>query len=666
MIALDYMMKKWFLTVAVMFAGLYVGARDVRPMAYELLPPGDIRPQGWLGQLLERQKSGLTGRMDEVYPQVMGQRNGWLGGDGDQWERGPYWIDGLLTLAYMMNDKTLQKKVQPWIEWSIAHQRADGFFGPDKDYPAEPGLQRNNAHDWWPRMVMLKIMRDYYEATGDERIISFLQKYFAYQLKTLPDKPLGNWTFWATYRACDNMSVVLWLYDRTHEEWLLELADLLHRQAFDFTGYFEQEGVSKLRSIHCVNLAQGLKEPVVYWRCDPKDRYIAAVDKGLEDIRRYNGFPNGMYGGDEALHGNNPLNGSELCSAVELMYSMEEMMRTTGRCSYAEYLEKVAYNALPTQITDDFMGKQYYQQVNQVIVKSGHGHNFDQKQEGTALDYGILSGYPCCLSNFHQGWPKFARNLWLKNAGGGLTALVYAPSAVTTGIKGKTVTVTEETMYPFEERIMMKISIREKGNVTFPLEVRIPSWCQAPVVKVNGAPCSVAAGADHFTIDRPWKTGDSVELSFPMSVKTSRWYENSLSVERGPLVYALRIEENWVKKTYDEDISRRHGKEAWEVYPATSWNYALIEKKDMAGQFEVKIDGQKMRSGIYPWSLEGTPIELTAPAKEVSFWKLYDGHEAGPLPFSPILSLRDVPVTTARLVPYGCTTLRIAEFPTAY
>ena len=221
-------------------------------------------------------------------------------------------------------------------------------------------------------------------------------------------------------------------------------------------------------------------------------------------------------------------------------------------------------------------------------------------------------------------------------------------------------------MYPFEERIMMKISIREKGNVTFPLEVRIPSWCQAPVVKVNGAPCSVAAGADHFTIDRPWKTGDSVELSFPMNVKTSRWYENSLSVERGPLVYALRIEENWVKKTYDEDISRRHGKEAWEVYPATSWNYALIEKKDMAGQFEVKIDGQKMRSGIYPWSLEGTPIELTAPAKEVSFWKLYDGHEAGPLPFSPILSLRDVPVTTVRLVPYGCTTLRIAEFPTAY
>ena len=93
---------------------------------YMELPLGSIRPTGWLREMLERQKSGATSKMDELYPEVMGPRNGWLGGDGDQWERGPYWIDGLLPLAYILDDEELKKKVQPWIEWTLASQREDG------------------------------------------------------------------------------------------------------------------------------------------------------------------------------------------------------------------------------------------------------------------------------------------------------------------------------------------------------------------------------------------------------------------------------------------------------------------------------------------------------------------------------------------------------------
>lgn len=637
-------------------------ARDVKLMKYKLLPIGEVQPQGWLRQTMEKQRDGLTGKLDEVYPQIMGARNGWLGGDGDQWERGPYWIDGLLTMAYILKDKALQQKVQPWIEWSLKSQREDGFFGPSTDYPKESGLQRNNSQDWWPRMVMLKIMRDYYEATHDKRVIPFLQKYFRYQLETLPGKPLGNWTFWAEFRECDNLSVVLWLYDITHEDYLLELADLLHKQAFDFTQYFENEGSAKQRSIHCVNLAQGLKEPIVYWRCNPQQRLLNAVNKGIDDIRRFDGFPNGMYGGDEALHGNNPANGSELCSCVELMYSLEEMMRTVGNTSYAEYLEKVAYNALPTQITDDFMAKQYYQQCNQVIVKSGSGHNFDQKQEGTALDFGILSGYPCCLSNMHQGWPKFTRNLWLKDQQDGLVALVYAPSSVTTMLGGKSVTVSEETMYPFEEAISMTVSM--KGSARFPLTLRVPSWCKNPSMTINGSSCSINADMDVYTIEREWKNGDKIVLRFPMHIKTSRWYENSLAVERGPLVYALRIEEKWVKKDYDPAMANRHGEFCWEVYPMSPWNYGIVEARNMEETLVCTTDEQKLRSGRYPWTPEDAPVEIMAKARQIPSWKLYDGYEAGILPFSPVQNWGLGPVTDIRLIPYGCTTLRVAEFPT--
>ena len=158
----------WGLTICTLFfsAGLFeskaqasVQMNALQQNPYIELPLGSIKARGWLLETLERQCSGITSKMDELYPSVMGPRNGWLGGDGDQWERGPYWIDGLLPLAYILDDEALKAKVRPWVEWALASQQEDGSFGPSKDYPAEGGLQRNNSRDWWPRIVMLKIMQ---------------------------------------------------------------------------------------------------------------------------------------------------------------------------------------------------------------------------------------------------------------------------------------------------------------------------------------------------------------------------------------------------------------------------------------------------------------------------------------------------------------------------
>ena len=100
------------------------------PLSYHELPLGAIRPTGWLHGQLERMASGLTGRLDRLYPSVMGDRNGWLGGDGDGWERGPYWIDGLLPLAYQLGSDSLQQKALRWVDWTLEHQAEDGYLGP--------------------------------------------------------------------------------------------------------------------------------------------------------------------------------------------------------------------------------------------------------------------------------------------------------------------------------------------------------------------------------------------------------------------------------------------------------------------------------------------------------------------------------------------------------
>lgn len=654
------------LAVMVVFSSCSAdGSRSdgVRPLAYAELPLGQVKAEGWLKETLIRQRDGMSSQLDSLYPAVMGSRNGWLGGDGDQWERGPYWIDGLLPLAYILDDQSLIDKVSPWIEWALASQQEDGFFGPSIDYGPEKGLQRSNSRDWWPRMVMLKVLQQHYSATGDERVIGFMKNYFRYQLNTLPQTPLGNWTFWAEYRACDNLNAVLWLYDITGEDWLLELASILHAQSHDYVHMFlETDDMKTLNTIHCVNLAQGIKEPVLWWRVEPEQKYIDAVDKGFEDIRRYNGFPNGMYGGDEALHGNNPTQGSELCSAVELMFSLEEMIKVTGKLDYVDHLERIAYNALPTQITDDFMARQYFQQANQVMVTRSL-HNFDINHGNTDLMFGLLTGYPCCTSNLHQGWPKFVRNLWLKAPDGGLAALAYGPSSVTAEINGAQVRVEEKTSYPMDGNIRFEVSVSE--SVRFPLHLRIPSWTVAPVLKINGSVVPVAEPGKVSMVERKWSDGDVVELELPMQISTQTWHENSVSVERGPLVYVLRIEEEWVEKTFDEPGSI-YGNTYWEVLPKSAWNYGLLSGsfKDLQNSFVVETDADKMASDWY-WNLESAPICIKAEAKRIPSWKLYN-NMAGPLPYSYMIYGPDTsscPVETVTLVPYGCTTLRISEFP---
>jgi hypothetical protein len=630
---------------------------------YKELPLGAIKPTGWLREMLVRQKNGATGNLDKLYPLVMNNRNGWLGGDGDQWERGPYWIDGLLPLAYILQDQDLITKTKPWVEWAIKSQQPDGYFGPSKDYPAEKGIQRDNSRDWWPKMVMLKILKQYYSATNDQRVIKLMTNYFKYQLKELPEKPLDHWTHWAKYRGGDNLMVVYWLYGITGDQFLLDLGELLHQQTFDYTGGFlNTDMLSRFGSIHTVNLAQGMKEPLIYYQHHPEQKYLDAMKKGFEDIQKYNRMAHGLYGGDETLHGNNPTQGSELCTAVEMMFTLENSLEITGNVNYADQLEKIAFNALPTQTSDDYLERQYFQQANQVMLTRGM-RNFSENHGGTDLCYGLLTGFPCCTSNMHQGWPKFTQNLWYTTPDKGLAALVYSPNEVTTKVAdGVAVTFKEETNYPFDEVVKFTYSTAKANKtVSFPFHLRIPAWCRKAEININGQPWKEVDGNQIIKIERNWKSGDVVELKLPMHVYKNSWYEQSVSIERGPLTYALKIGEE-ARKVANTKDPIDFGASYTEVLPTSPWNYGLyeVDPDKMDDDYIVEHTGQKSN---YPWNLNNSPIQLKTKAKRIPSWKLYNDM-TGPIPYGQINGIVTTAEESITLVPYGCTTLRISQFPT--
>jgi hypothetical protein len=111
------------------------------------LPIGAIKAQGWLHDQLVRQKDGFSGHLDEVYREVVGPDNAWIGGEGDTWERGPYWIDGLVPLAYLLGDEELIAKANVWVEAMLTTATEDGYFGNRISRPYIEGFQRGKAED---------------------------------------------------------------------------------------------------------------------------------------------------------------------------------------------------------------------------------------------------------------------------------------------------------------------------------------------------------------------------------------------------------------------------------------------------------------------------------------------------------------------------------------
>ena len=632
----------------------------LKPKPYASLRIGEVRAEGWLKAQLELMAKGMSGRLDELYPSVVGPRNGWLGGDGDGWERGPYWIDGLLPLAHLIDDKVLIAKVRPWIEWTLSNQTDDGYLGPVPftSAPAkERGLQRGPRRDWWPKMVMLKVLQNHYSATGDKRVIAALDRYFQYQLEQLPERPLGHWSFWGNRRGGDNLAVVLWLYNMTGEEYLLQLAELLHQQTFDHTGRWlaDDSPLKRRKGMHCVNIAQGFKHPIVYSQIDGKEIHLRAVKKALADLDEHFGHPTGLFGGDELLNSKRATTGSEFCTAAEAMFSLEMIGEITGDVELMDRLERIALNVVPTQVTDDYSRKQYYSTVNQIDVARRKKKAHIDDHDGTDTVFGLLSGYPCCLTNFHQAWPKFTQRLWMASRDGGLAALYFAPSKVETEVNGELVTIVEETDYPFEDSIRFRIGTESPNE--FPLHLRIPGWCPGAEIEVNGEPHSRPEGGQIASVRRQWQDGDVVRLDLPCKLKVSRWYKDAVSLHRGPLLFALKVGESWQPVKNDG----WHG-DYTEVHPTTPWNYGLQARNIENLEQYFKLVRSEKELASHPWNLENAPLWIETKGHRIDEWTANENRIAGELSQSPVKvdEMKPVPIT---LIPYGCTTLRIAEFP---
>ncbi len=647
----------------------YIGNKaPLAPLKYIELPLGAVKPKGWLHKQLTIMRDGTTGHLDEYYPKLM-KDNGWLGGKGDAWEETPYWLDGAVPLAFLLDDAKLKTKVQQYIDWVITNQRPNGYIGgiTKAERAGKPMTDCSQGEDWWPKMVMIKVLQQYYTATNDKRVINCLSRYFKYQYNSLKSCPLAKWTEWAEARGGDNLMSVYWLYNLTGEKFLLELGDTIYKQTTPWSDLLGKRNWvmqaaanqtdEKWMTRHAVNVGMGIKLPAIYYQASKNPDLLKSLKTGWTDIMTLHGLPHGMYSGDEDLHGNDPTQGIELCSIVETMFSMEQLISVTGDPQYMDALERMTYNALPTQTTDDFNSRQYFQIANQVQVSRGVFDFSLPFWRGMCNVFGPYAGYTCCTANMHQGWTKFTSHLWYATPDKGLAALLFAPNTITAKVgDGTPISIAEETGYPFEDQINFTISTTKA--VDFPLEIRIPVWCIEAELILNGEKLKTEQGGKIARIKRVWKNGDKLTLQLPMEVKTSSWAKNSKAIERGPLVYALKIEESWSQKEIKEEGTY------YEIQPGSDWNYGL-PRSLIQKPLENTTVVIKPLTDAFVWNSANAPVEIKAKGKKIPAWQLVEGVARQPVTPRDGIYLGEVDKNeeTITLIPYGCSKLRIVAFP---
>jgi len=638
-------------------------APGLRAPAFEPLQLGTIKPAGWLKDQLRIQAAGLSGHLDEFWPDI--KESAWFGGNAEGWERVPYWLDGLVPLAYVLDDPALEAKVKKSIDTILDRQHADGWLGPVGD------SLKHKPYDVWPLFPLFKALTQYEEATGDPRVVPALLKACRKIDHVIAREPMYSW---ARFRAADYAVTLYWLYDRTKEPWLLDLARKAFAQSHDWRAQFDHfkftaktQGKFELDT-HGVNTGMALKYGGVRYResGDAKDK--DAIFRMLDLLDRYHGQATGIFTCDEHLAGRSPSHGTELCTVVEAMYSLEVLAGILGDSRLGDRLEKLAFNALPATFKKDMTAHQYDQQCNQVICSASGEHVYVNNGPDSNL-YGLEPNFGCCTANLHQGWPKFVSHLWMKTPDGGLAAIAYAPCVVETTIQGKPAKVAVETMYPFREEIAITVTVPEP--MTFPLHLRMPGWAgsvgvRAPDLKIIVERAVVRSEslritrADAFQrerylrLDVPWSGTKTLMLHLTMPVRLYQGHNNAVAIERGPLVYALPIDAEW-KKLRDRDNVPF---DDWEVYPKSRWNYAIQIDRDHPERFVVFEDHV---IGATPFSPKGAPVMARLRGRRLPGWGLEKGAAAPPPP-SPVTSAQ--PLEDLTLVPYGCTDLRLTEFPT--
>ena len=615
----------------------------------------DIQPQGWLKTMLQRQHDGLTGHPEALsYPYNSCLWAGEISRPdesyGDNWwryEQTAYYTEGLLKLGYELGADEMVAKAMEGIEYTLAH-------------PSEQGVLGNSTlvGITWPMSVFFRVLQAKYEHDGDARIPQALEKhYLNFTPQDLAGGIVGG-------RNIMSLEGILWTYGKTGNAKLLQLAEdawaIRDRFAVDETAILSDEPFY----MHSVTFSEMLKLPLLLYAYTGKQHYLDLAMTAVRKVERESMLPDGVPSSAEFLLGNDVHTSHETCVIVDYTWTLSHFLQVTGQAEWADKIEQAIYNAGMGAITKDFRSLQYFSSLNQFIATGSSNHNI-YKHGSTWMAYRPTHETECCSGNVNRMLPNFVSRMWMTDDDGGAVAAIYGPGSSSFPTPMGLLTITCETDYPFAETLTFRVSAPQGASL--PLTLRIPTWCDAASVSVNGTPQGMALPAGTFVkLPQDVKHGDAVTLTLPMTVERIPLDGQGICFQRGPLLFAYAVPQQMTEDT--EEYANMHGKKpenadfkCWNITPAGAFNYAYA---DDGQDIPVTISQQEVPSDAIPFDRQHVPVKLRIPVKQIE-WQLEEGRYTPALPTQGHLTFIEGEPYYIDLVPYGSTELRLTVFPDA-
>ena len=613
---------------------------------FEFFTTKEIRANGWLKKALLVQAQGKNGNLDKMWPDVRDSK--WIGGDKEGWERVPYWLDGFIPLAYLLDDDDMKARTQKYIDKIIENQTETGWICP------APESERA-TYDIWALFIILKALTVYADCSGDERVEQVVYN----ALKNFKGNSHSKTPFnWGNTRWYECVLVIAWLYEKRPEPWLIELADFLKINGLgikDSIRLWKNPPKAWNYYTHVVNIAMSLKGDTVYKAFVEPNEEINGDDARelLKVLEEYHGTATGHFTGSEILAGTSPIQGTELCGIVEAMYSYEHLLRLTEESEWGDRLEKLAFNAYPAQVTEDCWGTQYLQLVNQVGCYEIEEPAYYTTNDRESNRFGLEPNFGCCTANYGQALPKFTISTFMKK-NGEVYNTALAPTTLTCNLDGNNISIEVVTDYPYDNTLNYKI----KADKPFAFNVRIPAWAEN--FYIDGKESSSKNGWLKLTV----KDGDSFALTLKCTPKLKATVNGLYTVNYGALLFSLPLKYKTVVHEYiKNDVERKAPYCDYDFLPEEDWGYGL--KVD---DFNDTVNGKALPLKIIfnknydnPFSRSNPPVKIKVPVCKIN-WGNKDGYKfiANDTP----KSLEAVSEKIEKdFVPYGNTYLRMTELP---
>jgi hypothetical protein len=590
-----------------------------------------IKPQGWLKDQLEIQANGLSGNLDKVWRDV--RDSAWIGGDAEGWERVPYWLDGFIPLAYLLENEDLIARAKKYIDAILSYQKPSGWICPCSD-------ENIPTYDTWAVQLISKVLVVYYDCSADERIPDALYRVMKNYYELLESETIHLFG-WGKYRWFEALIAINFLMKKYDEEWIRNLAKILKKQGADYskmTELWKKPLYKWTFDTHIVNIAMMLKYEALC--CGALDNDYEDIAENLVTVlSEYNGTPVGIFTGDECLAGLSPIQGTELCAVAEQMYSYEWLFAHTGESKWAERLELIAFNALPATISDDMWAHQYVQLSNQISCQKLPAKPLFGTNGAEAHLFGLEPNFGCCTANFNQAWPKFALSAFMHDKDTVISAI-----PVPSSLKTDDFSISLNTKYPFENKLEYAVNSKKDMH----LKVRIPSF--AKNLTVNQKKTAFCEELDfNICANKP----AYIEIEFDAAPSMMLRPHNLRTVKCGSLVFSLPIEYEARMVEYEKDgVERKYPYCDYEYIPKSEWSYAY------SSPF---VTLEKCEISDVPFSSKKPPVVVKAKVKNIA-WGFENGYET---------VCAKVPESTTQLgeekeielYPYGCAKLRMTELP---